>query len=129
MPRRLSSSPSEAELEILQVLWQRGPSSVRQVYNTLKDNRGTGYSTTLKIIQLMTEKGLLSRDESVRPQVYTPRQRQEQIQLQLVDELVQRGFGGSAMSLVMRAVSGNRVTPGELEHIKKLILKAKGERR
>ncbi len=129
MPRRLSSTPTEAELEVLGVIWQRGPSTVRQVHNALKDNRGTGYSTTLKIIQLMTDKGLLKRDESIRPQVYTPRQRREDVQIALVDELVQRGFGGSAMSLVMRAVAARRIGAEELEQIRKLIVKAKGEKR
>ena len=67
MPRKPSSTPTEVELEILQVLWQRGPSTVRQVFNLLKDARGTQYSTTLKMIQVMTEKGLLRRDESAEP--------------------------------------------------------------
>jgi BlaI family transcriptional regulator, penicillinase repressor len=129
MPRRISTTPTEAEVEILQVLWEKGPCTVRQIYNVLKDRRGTGYSSTLKIIQLMTEKGLLSKDESVRPQVFTPSQPQEQIQLQLVDDLIQRGFGGSAMSLVLRAVTGNRITPLELAQMRSLIGKAKGGRK
>ena len=129
MPRRLSTTPTEAEVEILHVLWEQGPCTVRRVHNALKDRRGTGYSTTLKIIQLMTEKGLLDKDESVRPQVYTPSQPQEQIQLQLVDDLIQRGFGGSAMSLVLRAVAGNRIKPDELAQMRTLIRKAKGERK
>jgi BlaI family penicillinase repressor len=129
MPRRLSTTPTEAEVEILQVLWEKSPRTVRQIHNVLKDRRGTGYSTTLKIIQLMTEKALLSKDESVRPQLYTPSQSQEQIQLQLMDDLIQRGFGGSAMNLVLRAVAGNRITPDELARMRKLIGKAKGERK
>ncbi len=129
MSRRLSTTPTEAEVEILHVLWEKGPCTVRQIHNTLKDRRGTGYSTTLKIIQLMTEKGLLSKDESVRPQVYSPAQPQEQVQLQLVDDLIQRGFGGSAMSLVLRAVTGNRITPEELAQMRTLIDKAKGVRK
>lgn len=129
MSRRLSTTPTEAEVEILQVLWEKSPRTVRQIHNALKDRRGTGYSTTLKIIQLMTEKGLLTKDESVRPQVYTPSQPQEQIQLQLVDDLIQRGFGGSAMSLVLRAVTGNRITPDELAQMRTLIGRAKGERK
>ena len=128
MPRRLSTTPTEAELEILQALWQCGPSTVRQIHNALTHDRGTRYSTTLKVIQLMTEKGLLLKDESVRPQVFTPAQPQEQVQLQLVDELVQRGFGGSAMSLVLRAVSSRRLTRDELAQINRMIVKAKGER-
>ena len=129
MPRKPSSTPTEVELEILQVLWQRGPSTVRQVFNILKDARGTQYSTTLKMIQVMTEKGLLRRDESVRPQVYTPSRPREQTQLQLVDYLIQTGFGGSAVDLVLRATAANRITTGELAQIKRMIDKAKGERR
>ena len=128
MPRRPSPTPTEGELEILGVLWDRGPSTVRQIFNVLKDRRGTGYSTTLRMIQIMTEKGLLDRDDAVRPQVYSPAQPQEQTQLQLVDHLIQRGFGGSAMDLVLRAASAQRITPAELAQIKKLVERAKGGR-
>jgi predicted transcriptional regulator len=128
MARRPSSTPTEGELEILSVLWDRGRSTVRQIHNVLKDRRGTGYSTTLRMIQVMTEKGLLHRDDSVRPQVYTPAQPQEQIQLQLVDYLIQRGFGGSARSLVLRAAAAKRITPQELAQVKRMVEKAKGGR-
>lgn len=129
MSRRLSTTPTEAELEILQAIWERGSGTVRQIHNALTHDRGTRYSTTLKVMQLMTEKGLLLKDESVRPQVFSPAQPKEQVQLQLVDELVQRGFGGSAMSLVLRAVSSRRLTSDELGQITKLIVKAKGDRK
>lgn len=126
MPRPPSPTPTSGELEILAVLWQRGPSTVRQIFDALKDQRGTGYSTTLKMIQVMTDKGLLLRDDSGRPQVYRPAQAQEQTQLQLVDHLVQRGFAGSAMNMVLRAVAAKRITPEELAQIKRIIDKAKG---
>lgn len=129
MPRRPSSTPTEGELEILSVLWDRGSSTVRQIYNALKDRRGTAYSTTLRMMQIMTEKGMLRRDSSLRPQMYTPTQAQEKTQLQLVDYLVQRGFGGSAMSLVLRAATAERITPEELAQIKKMVEKAKGGRK
>jgi len=128
MPRRRSSTPTEGELEILSVLWDQGPSTVRQIHNIVKARRGTGYSTTLRMVQFMSDKGLLLRDDSVRPQVYTPAQSQEQTQLELVDYVVQSGFGGSAMSLVLRAVDANRVSPEELAQIKAIIKKAKGGR-
>jgi len=128
MPRPASSTPTDGELEILQVLWNRGPSTVRQIYNTLKDRRGTGYSTTLKMVQVMTEKGLLLRDGSGRPQVYRPAQSQEQTQLELVDNLIQRGFAGSAMSMVLRAAAAERITPEELAQIRQLIAKTKGRK-
>jgi BlaI family transcriptional regulator, penicillinase repressor len=126
MPRPASSTPTEGELEILHVIWQNGPSTVRQIFNALKDERGTGYSTTLKMIQVMTEKGLLVREDSGRPQVYRPAQSQEQTQLQLVDRLIQCGFGGSAVNMVLRAVAAKRISPEELAQIKRMIDKAKG---
>ena len=119
-------SPTQVELAILQVLWQRGPSTVREIHNALKDQRDTGQSTTLKMVQVMMEKGLVLKDESVRPQVYQPARPAEQTQLQLIDELIQRAFGGSASELVMRAASAKRITPRELAEIKKLIDRAKG---
>ena len=123
---RAPDSPTPVELAILQVLWQRGPSTVREIHNALKDQRDTGQSTTLKMIQVMTEKGLVLKDESVRPQVYSPARPAEQTQLQLIDELIQRAFGGSASDLVLRAASAKRITPKELAEIKKLIERAKG---
>jgi predicted transcriptional regulator len=123
MPEK--SSPTPAELAVLQVLWQLGPATVRQIYNTVKGERDTGYSTTLKIIQIMTEKGLLRKDDSVRPQIYRPAQPQSRTQLQLIDELIQRAFGGSASKLVMQAVAAKRMTPSELAEIKSVIEKAK----
>ena len=129
MPRKPSSTPTEVELEILQVLWQRGPSTVRQIFDLLKESRGTQYSTTLKMIQVMTEKGLVRKDESVRPQVYRPARPREQTQLQLVDYLIQRGFAGSAVDLVLRAAAAHRISANELAQIKRMIDTAKGERK
>jgi predicted transcriptional regulator len=120
-----TASPTQAELEILDVLWKHGPATVRQIHNIIAAARGVGYSTTLKMVQIMTEKGLLSKDESVRPQIYTPSRPQEQTQLQLVDELIQRAFGGSASKLVMRAMSVKRIDQRELDEIKRMIGQAK----
>ena len=121
---RLTPSPTTVELAILQALWTRGPSTVREIHQALAN--GTGQSTTLKMVQVMTEKGLLLKDESVRPQIFRPARPAEQTQLQLVDELIQRAFAGSAAELVMRAASAKRITPQELAEIKKLIERAKG---
>jgi predicted transcriptional regulator len=123
---REPNSPTQVELAILQVLWQLGPSTVREIHNALKAERDTGQSTTLKMVQVMTEKGLVLKDDSVRPQVYRPSRPAEQTQLQLIDELIQRAFGGSASELVMRAASAKRITPQELAEIKKLIERARG---
>ncbi len=120
MPRPPASTPTEVELAILRVLWKEGPSTVRKIHDLLKEDRGTGYSTTLKMIQVMTEKKLVLKDDSKRPQVYRPAKREDQTQLQLVDDLIQRGFGGSAMKLVLSAVSAKRISPEEMKRIRDL---------
>ena len=121
MPRKTSPQPTEVELAILRVLWDRGPSTVRQVHEALLGTRDTGYSTTLKMMQVMFEKGLLVRDESVRPQVYRPTQPESQTQTQMVDDLIQKVFGGSARKLVLRAVQSDQVSADELAEIRKLL--------
>lgn len=118
---RLSQRPTEAELEILRVLWERGPSTVRQVHEALAVARDTGYTTTLKLMQIMAEKGLVTRDESSRTHVYAARASQETTQRQLVNDLVDRAFGGSAAELVLRALSSHQTSDEELQEIRKLI--------
>jgi predicted transcriptional regulator len=121
--------PTEAELAILGVLWERGPSTVRQVHEALVDTRDTGYTTTLKLMQIMTDKGLVTRDVSSRTHVYRARLSQEQTQRQLIDDLVDRAFGGSAAELVLRALSGRKTTDAELKEIRRLIDDAREGRR
>jgi predicted transcriptional regulator len=118
---RTPPRPTEAELEILRVLWERGPSTVRQVHEALAVARETGYTTTLKLMQIMADKGLVTRDESSRTHVYTPRASQESTQQQLVTDLVARAFGGSAAELVLRALSAHTASDDELAEIRKLI--------
>jgi predicted transcriptional regulator len=113
--------PTDAELAILRVLWEQGPSTVRQVHEALAGARETGYTTTLKLMQIMAEKGLVIRDESARTHVYAPTVNQEQTQKQLVKDLMDRAFGGSAKALVLRALSAEDTTPDELREIRKLI--------
>ena len=127
MPRYPSSRPTDVELQILGVLWQRGPSTVRQVHEALAARRDTGYSTTLKMIQVMREKGLVTRYESVRPQLYRAAESKTQTQLQMLDDLAQRAFGGSAKKLVMRMLSAQRVSAEELAEMQRLIEEAKGD--
>lgn len=127
MPRYPSSRPTDVELQILGVLWQRGPSTVRQVHEVLAAQRETGYSTTLKMIQVMREKGLVVRDESVRPQLYRAAESRRETQLQMLDDLSQKAFGGSAKKLVMRMLSAQRVSAEELAEMQRLIEQAKGE--
>jgi len=119
--------PTEAELSILRVLWENGPASVRDIQRVLNELRPTGYTTVLKTIQIMTDKGLVDRDESVRPQIYRARHSQEQTQRQLVRDLVQRAFGGSVKSLVLQALSTKKSSAAELEQIEKLLDRIEGE--
>ena len=113
--------PTDAELAILHVLWDRGPSTVRQVFEAIADARETGYTTTLKLMQIMADKGLVKRNESARTHVYTPVATETQTQRQLVKDLVDRAFAGSAAALVMQALNAEGATPDELREIRKLI--------
>jgi predicted transcriptional regulator len=111
--------PTDAELGILRVLWARGPSTVRQVAEDL--GRDTGYTTVLKLLQIMTEKRLVRRDESSRTHVYEAAYTQDQTERQLVTDLLDRVFDGSAAKLVLQALATTKSTPEELDEIKKLI--------
>jgi BlaI family transcriptional regulator, penicillinase repressor len=119
--------PTEAELAILKVLWDGGPQSVRDIQRVLNASRPTGYTTVLKMVQIMTEKGLVERDETVRPQIYRPRQSQQQTQRQLVRDLMQRAFGGSMKALVLQALATRKSTPQEVEAMEKLLDRFEGE--
>ena len=121
--------PTDAELEILRVLWELGSATVRQVHEALSGTRETGYTTTLKLMQIMADKGLVTRDESTRTHVYDARVSQEHTQRQLVNDLVDRAFGGSAAELVLRALSSHRASESELREIRKLIDDAREERK
>jgi BlaI family transcriptional regulator, penicillinase repressor len=113
--------PTESELQILRVLWTEGPSTVRQVNERLSAGREIGYTTTLKLMQIMAEKGLVSRDESDRTHVYAARASEDQTQRQLVSDLVDRAFGGSAKTLVLQALSSRPASQEELAEIGRLI--------
>jgi predicted transcriptional regulator len=121
MAKRNLPRPTDAELAILRVLWQRGPSTVREVTEALEAERGTGYTTALKLLQIMTEKGLVRRDESERTHVYEPRLTEEATQRQLVGDLLERAFGGSAQQLVVQALSAKRASREELAEIRRLL--------
>ena len=112
--------PTEAELAILRVLWGLGSGTVRQVHDGLPD-RGTGYTTTLKLLQIMTTKGLVRRDESKRSHVYRPAASREQTQRRLLGELLETVFGGSRRTLVMQLLAGRRSSPQELAEIRAMI--------
>ena len=118
---RLRPRPTDSELAILRILWERGPSTVRQVHEALADTRDTGYTTTLKLMQIMADKGLVERDETSRTHVYAPAANEQQTQRQLVKDLVDRAFGGSAAALVLQALNAEGTTAAELKEIRKLI--------
>lgn len=119
--------PSEAELAILQVLWQRGPSTVRDVHACLEPVRGTGYTTVLKLLQIMAAKGLVERDESNRSHVYRARPEREATQRRLVLDLIEKAFGGSGRDLVLRALSARPASPEELAEIRSLLDTLEGQ--
>src|SRR5258708_29919367 len=121
MMKRSLPRPTDAELEILRVLWQRGPSTVRDVYDTLNDTKATGYTTVLKMLQIMTDKGLVRRDEDQRAHVYEARVPQEQTQQQLVGDLLDRAFNGSATNLVMQALATKKASAKDLTEIRKML--------
>ncbi len=119
--------PTEAELEILHILWTDGPSSVRFVNEKLCENREVGYTTTLKMMQVMYDKGLLSRDDSSRSHVYDAIYRQEETQQKLLNQFVNTTFKGSAMQLVMQALGNHTASTDELAEIKALIERMEGK--
>ena len=126
MTQRPTPKPTEVELEILRVLWGRGPSTVRQVLNAPGQARKKGYTTVLKMLQIMTEKGLVLRDESERTHIYRPRFSEEHTQRRLVSDLLNRAFGGSARKLVLQALSSKKASAEELAEIRKLIDELEG---
>ena len=121
MARGKQPLPTDAELEILRVLWDRGASTVRDVYEELKRAKPVGYTTVLKFMQIMAEKGLVRRNEEQRTHLYEPMAPRESTQRQLVGDLLDRAFGGSAMQLVMQALSAKRATPAEIDQIRRLL--------
>src|SRR5262249_12566136 len=122
--KALRRKPTDAELAILRVLWARGPSTVRQVAEEM--GRESSYTTVLKLLQIMTEKRLVRRDESSRTHVYEAASSQDQRERQLVSDLLDRVFDGSAAKLVLQALAATKTTPEELDEIKRLIASRTG---
>jgi len=120
MPRRASAHPTEAELELLNVLWRHGPRTVRQVHEIIQADRDTSLTTTLTILQVMTKKGLVICSDA-RPHVFTAAMPEEQTQAGLVKDLVRKAFGGSMQKLLIRAVEDGGLSRQELRAIRKLI--------
>lgn len=113
--------PTDAELEILSVLWSAGEATVRQVYEQIAQRRPVQYSTTLKFMQIMTEKGLLLREENQRAHIYRPARSRERTQQQLAGHLLERAFGGSTKAFLLGALSSKKTTKSELQEIRKML--------
>ena len=120
-PTRPLPRPTDAEMKILRVLWERGSATVRQVHEALVVTEDLGYTSVLKVMQVMTDKGLVTRDTAVRPQVYRAAEARELTQGSLLEDLAERAFGGSAAILAMRALSLQRATPEELAEVRALL--------
>lgn len=125
--RKLKSPrPTAAELEILGVLWETGPATVRRVHEVLDARRATGYTTVLKLMQIMAGKGLVLRDEASRAHVYEPAIGRSETQGQIVDDLLEKVFRGSAAELVMRAISRGETSSREIEEIRRMLDEMEG---
>ena len=119
--------PTDSELEILQVIWLHGPSSVRSINDELNRKKQVGYTTTLKLMQIMTDKGLLKRTELGRKHIYSAVLDEKETKDLLLDRFVRTAFGGSAMDLVMQALGNHKTTPEEIEALKAMIEKMEDE--
>ena len=124
MAATLPPRPTDAELTILRVLWSKGPSTVRQVHDVLVSGRELAYTTVLKLLQIMTDKGLTTREALGLQHVYTARRTEQDTQRQLVKDLLDRAFDGSTSQLVMQALATTTASPGELREIRKLLAAA-----
>ena len=121
--------PTDAELAILRVLWERGPSTVRQVFEVLSAEKDLGYTTALKMLQIMSEKGLVQRDVTDRVHTFSTTQTQIQTQRHMLDDLLDKAFGGSSTSLVMQALASRQASREELAEIRILLDQAEGRKR
>ncbi len=123
----MDTRPTNSELEILHVLWRNGPCSVRDVHDAIEGKRGTGYTTVLKLMQIMAEKGLVVRDEENRAHIYTATISEADAQSGLMNDLVEKAFGGSAHKLALHALGSKKATPQELDEIRLLIERLGGK--
>ncbi len=120
--------PAESELAILRVLWDREPCSVREVHEAIAATKPVGYTTVLKTMQIMFEKGFVKRDERQKAHLYRSALPAPRVQKRLVDDLVERAFGGAADQLVMHALSGRKASPEEIAQLRSLLAKLEAKR-
>lgn len=121
MPKESPQKPTASELEILRVLWARGPSTVREVHEALSEKKELGYTTVLKLLQIMTAKGTVRRDEGQRAHVYQAGQPATETKRQLIGDVLQRVFEGSASELMMHALEGRPTSKEELDELRRLL--------
>src|SRR4029453_4928718 len=119
--------PTKLELSILNVLWQKGPATVREIHAIVNESKPTAVNTVLRMLQIMTEKSLVNRDDTVRPQIYRARNSKKKTQTHLVKDLLQRAFDGSVKEMVMRALSTRRPSPKTLKAMEKLLEQFEGD--
>ncbi|RLS52998.1 MAG: BlaI/MecI/CopY family transcriptional regulator [Planctomycetota bacterium] len=121
MTRPIPGQPTEVELQILRILWELGPSPVREVHKRLEAEKGTNYSTTVKMLSVMLEKGLVKRDEEASPHIYRAVASREKTSKRMLTDLVEKVYAGSTMSLVLQALSSTKATREELDEVRKLL--------
>lgn len=126
MARPVSSQPTEVELQILRILWEHGPSIAREIHERLQQEKQTTYSTTVKMLSVMLDKGLVTRNEQARPQIYQAAMTQQRTQKRMLRELIDKVYDGSAKSLMLHALSSKKATPEELKEIRQWIDQMEG---
>ena len=127
MPRPTSVQPTQVEMQILRILWDLGPSPVREIHKRLEAAKGTNYSTTVKMLSVMLQKGLVKRDEDAQPHVYRPSLTRAKTGKRLLDDLVEKVYNGSAMSLVLQALSSGNATKEELDEVRRMLDQMQGK--
>jgi predicted transcriptional regulator len=128
MPRSGRPQPTEVELHILRILWELGPSPVREIHKRLAADRQTNYSTTVKMLSIMLHKGLVRRDERAQPHIYRAAFSRQTAGRRMLNDLIDKVYEGSAMSLVLQALSSRKATPRELEEIRRMLDRLEGEK-
>jgi predicted transcriptional regulator len=127
MPRPASAQPTEVEMQILRILWELGPSPVREIHKRLDAAKGTSYSTTVKMLAVMLQKGLVRRDEDAQPHVYRPALTRAKTGKRLLDDLVEKVYDGSTMALVLQALSSGKATKEELDEVRRVLDELEGK--
>lgn len=128
MPKARRTPPTEVELQILRILWELGPSPVREIHARLNADKGTNYSTTVKMLSVMLEKGLVKRDELASPHIYRPGLSREKAGKRMLSDLIDKVYDGAAMSLVLQALSSTSATAEEIEQARRLLDQMEGKR-